>query len=174
MFSIDSLRFDEAYKILDSSFTPDELKTYPRLLSDFIFGSMKIFALGDEDSLFAVLTLWEFKDFAFVENFAVREDLRNSGLGTKLIEDVIAHFPHKNILLEVEVPETDIQKRRVKFYEAKGFTLSSVTYIQPQLRDTPSDVKLSLMFTGDSLENKQLLNFKEQVFERVYGLKEIE
>lgn len=172
MFCIDSQRFDEAYKILDSSFPSDELKTYPRLLSDFIFGGMKIFALGDDKTLSAVLTLWEFENFVFVENFAVKKELRNSGLGSKLIENLISHYSPKPVVLEVEVPETEIQEKRVNFYKSKGFNLSDTVYTQPPLRDEPSDIRLCLMYTGDNTNPSSLLSFKNQVFKRVYGLKD--
>ena len=170
MFIIDNSRFDEAYGILDSSFPADELKTYPRLLSDFIFGGMKVFALGSEEETSCVLTVWEFEDFVFIENFAVRAEMRNRGLGSELIKSILQKFAPKTVLLEVETPLDETQKKRVAFYEDKGFTLSNNEYIQPQLRDTPSEVSLTLMFSGDSVSKETLNCYKKQIFAKVYGI----
>ncbi len=158
----------KAYSVLANAFIPEEIKTYPRLLSEFMTKGLQIFAQEDDNGIVGVITCWEFEKFVFVENFAVIPEKRGCGIGTRLIKDIANHFEGKDIILEVEEPDSDIRKKRVTFYEKCGFTLSNLGYIQPPLRDTTSSVNLRIMHTNE-LDLNTLAEYKEEVFARVYG-----
>ncbi len=172
MIRITSEEFFEAYKILDSSFVNEELKEYPRLFEEFVFSDLKIYALKDDEKLTAVITCWEFGEFAFVENFAVSPALRGKGLGNKLLNEVCEHYKDKAVILEVEKPQDEIQQRRIRFYEKAGFTLSDFSYKQPQLRDIPTDITLYIMYRGNEGTVSKLPSFKAEIFKKVYNLLE--
>lgn len=160
--------FDKAYSVLADAFIPEEIKSYPRLLSEFMTKGLQIFAKEDDNNIVGVITCWEFENFVFVENFAVIPEKRGCGIGTQLINDIISHFSGKSIILEVEEPDSATRKRRVEFYEKCGFTLSDTTYIQPALRDKPSEISLRIMHTN-TIDKALLTAYKEDIFARVYG-----
>ncbi|MBQ8001123.1 MAG: GNAT family N-acetyltransferase [Ruminococcus sp.] len=168
MLIVHSTNFNEAYDILESSFIPAELKPRDVLLSQWKNGEVNIAVQETDGEISGVITLWEFPEFVFAENFAVKEDFRNKGIGAALLRDVISKYSDKRIILEVEPPESDLQKRRIMFYERNGFTLSPFGYIQPALRAGCDDVKLQIMHTGDNLCDKEFNNIKTEVFTTVY------
>ncbi|MDO5123763.1 MAG: GNAT family N-acetyltransferase [Eubacteriales bacterium] len=171
MERITSERFYEAYKILDSAFIPEELKTYPRLFEEMIYGGVEIFAEYDGENMVGVITCWEFEDFVFIENFAVLEACRGKGIGKKMMQEIISRYK-KSIILEVEKPENEFQKRRIAFYENLGFSLTDYSYMQPPLRDNPSDVLLYIMYRSESdkIAKTDFGDTKAQIFRRVYGI----
>ncbi len=159
--------FDKAYSVLANAFIPEEIKSYPRLLSEFMTKGLQIFTENDKD-IIGVITCWEFENFVFVENFAVVPQKRGCGIGTQLINGIISHFSGKSIILEVEEPDSDTRKRRVEFYEKCGFTLSDTAYLQPALRDKPSEINLRIMHTN-TISKALLTAYKEEIFATVYG-----
>ncbi|MCG8399496.1 GNAT family N-acetyltransferase, partial [Bacillus atrophaeus] len=80
----------------------------------------------------AFLAVWEFAEFVFIEHFAVSEKARNSGIGGKMLEELARQKAGK-VVLEVELPEDSLKKRRIGFYERHGFTFNEYPYIQPPM-----------------------------------------
>lgn len=161
--------FDIAYDILECSFIPAELKEYKVLKAQWEKGEVIIEGIEFENKLAGVITLWVFKEFVFAENFAIKKELRNKGLGATLLQDVINKYKEKMIILEVEPAESQTQARRIGFYERNGFTLSPFCYIQPPLRKGCEDVSLQIMHTGDKLTDHEFNSIKEIVFKTVYN-----
>ncbi len=62
--------------------------------------------------------LWKFGNFGFIEHVAIRKDLRERGLGTKLMKKILGR---KMMVLETESPKIRIARRRVNFYNRNGF-----------------------------------------------------
>ncbi len=171
MTEISETRFNEAYDILESSFIPAELKPREVLRLQHSKGEVLILGFEDDKKLAAVITLWEFADFVFVENFAVDIKHRGKGIGGQLLQKVIEKFRYKRIILEVEPPENEIQKRRISFYEINGFTLSPFCYTQPPLRNGCENIELVIMHTGNRLTCDEFEAIKNDVFKTVYKCK---
>ena len=165
--------FRTAYKILEKSFIPAELKDQETLYTQWNNGEVILEYITIDNVITGVITLWEFPDFIFAENFAVKTDFRNRGIGAELLQNIIDKYSDKRIVLEVEPPEKDIQKRRIRFYERNGFILSPFGYIQPPLRENCEDVPLLLMHTGNPLRENEFINIKREIFRTVYKCKNI-
>ena len=76
------------------------------------------------------LSAWEFDDILFFEHFAVSSKVRNGGIGGRMLREVLAKV-NKMTCLEVELPEGELEKRRISFYERNGFCYNSYPYTQP-------------------------------------------
>ncbi len=160
--------FDKAYDILESSFIPAELKERDVLKKQWEKGEVIIEGIAFQNILAGVITLWEFDSFVFAENFAIKKEYRNKGLGAELLQEIITEFCNKRIILEVEPAENVTQIRRIGFYERNGFTLSPFGYIQPPLRKGCEDVSLVVMHTGEEMKKEEFECIKENVFKKVY------
>lgn len=76
-----------------------------------------------EAQVLAILLVWNLPDVVFLENFAVRSDCRGQGIGADLLRQV-AEIWEKPQVLEVEIPQTERQRRRIAFYQRCGFFLN--------------------------------------------------
>lgn len=160
--------FTKAYNILEGSFIPAELKTREVLFNQWKEGEVVIEGIEVHNELAGVITLWVFESFVFAENFAVKAEYRNKGLGAVLLQNIIKKYEKKPIILEVEPAKDVIQARRIGFYERNSFTLSPFGYIQPPLRKGCEDVPLQIMHTGNKLTETEFALIKESVFKTVY------
>lgn len=163
-------RFDEIYKIMESSFPTSEFRTYDGQRALLSSPYYRVLAETDPNNkTIAFLASWEFTSFRFVEHFAVDPSLRGGGTGGKLLNKYInqSRIP---VRLEVEPPESDFAKRRIGFYERLGFHLNTFEYVQPPLREGQALLPLNIMSYPEPLTEEEFCHFRETVYSEVYKL----
>ncbi len=85
-----------------------------------------------------------FDTHKYIDHFAIALKQRNKGIG-KLILNKFIERSNKSIILEVELPTSNINKRRIRFYERVGFKLNQHYYEIPPIKEDQSPLQLSLM-----------------------------
>jgi len=153
-------------ELYTSAFPPEERRQYRDVgeLQAFIQSRSPLFRIivktePDAGAILGFLTWWDFPQYAYVEHFAVRPDMRGAGLGTEMLAH-LRSTTDKGILLEVERPEKgEIARRRIAFYERNGFEQHpEIEYIQPPYSPGMSEVPLLLMTAGNITLNASALD----------------
>ncbi|MFC5448661.1 GNAT family N-acetyltransferase [Paenibacillus aestuarii] len=165
---IEKTAFDQVYAMMKASFPEIERRTYAgqkELLSDPHY--RLITETDDHGSLIAILAVWEFPLFRFVEHIAVHPSIRGGGLGGKLMAAYINEST-KPVILEVEPPESVLAERRINFYQRLGFQLNPFDYLQPPLQKGLPDLPLKIMSYPVSLEETEFSLFKDILYTNVY------
>ena len=150
-------------KLYNESFPPDERRELKdeEHLANFIKmkgGKFNAFAAKDGDLFLAFLSYWTFEGYTYIEHFAV--------MPNHLFKEV-----SPNVLIEVEKPEGEEQKRRIKFYERNGFRVrEEFDYTQPAYSSDKSPVEMLLMTHGDvDLHNRDSIR---EMLREVYNCNE--
>jgi ribosomal protein S18 acetylase RimI-like enzyme len=137
--------------------------------------------LSDENTQFAqhiiledgnpigFIALWNFINFLFIEHFAIDSLLRNRGLGSKVIQQII-RSEKLPILLETELPFNEINRRRIAFYNRNGFQLWERDYLQPPYRRGNPQIALCLMTTAELNPFDDFERVKSTLYSEVYGI----
>lgn len=112
----------------------------------------------EEEQLIGILLWWEFDNYRFIEHFATTTKQRNKGFGKRTLEKIMDHND-KPILLEVELPDSTINQRRIHFYERIGFKLNEHYYEMPPLIEGQLPVQLLLMSYPGYLSTKDVEEF---------------
>ncbi len=160
--------FANVYQLIEESFPPQEFRPYEEELALLSCPNHTIYTLKDDERLQAFISEWILNNIRFIEYLAVNPYDRGSGLGTRVMHTYLnqADTP---VILEVETPETLIAQRRIDFYKRLGFVLSTIEYIQPQLRENVPIVSLRLMYYPEGLSDTILTETKEEIFKIIYG-----
>ncbi len=167
-----SEHFRDLWELYESAFPPDERRDAERQRATFKRPEYAMLAALDEkNALVGLLSVWEFEGFVFMEHMAVKEPLRGKGLGTEIINAYMSTC-RKNVVLEVELPGTDVQKRRIVFYERLGFKRNSHGYIQPSYGPGKKPVPMLLMSYPGTIREKEFPLLRRDIHMVVYGLKE--
>ena len=166
LVKLDKKYFDEIYKILSDSFTRDEMRPYDKQKELFDNRIYKVYGVMDAERLKAFAAVYELDGMLFLEHLAVSEEYRNMGLGAKILSELVALG--KNVCLEVELPNTDINKRRIAFYERNGFFLNDYGYIQPPLAEGQNPIELKIMTFGRALSESEFAALRDMIYEKVY------
>ena len=133
--------FESAWLLYEEAFPVYERRTskaQSRLLEN---PNYKFDVFIEKNVFIGFIMWWNFKDFQYIDHFAVTKSKRNSGYGAKIVKD-FKKSSFKPILLEVELPNSPINKRRIKFYERIGFKLNLHEYKVPSFID---DSKIDLL-----------------------------
>lgn len=147
--------FTLAWQLYEDAFPKYERRTLEAQSNLFRNPCYQFDVFVKEDCFIGFVLWWNFKDFQYIDHFAVSKLLRNKGYGAKILKKFIKRNP-KPTLLEVELPESPINKRRIIFYERIGFKLNLHDYKVPSSID---DCKIDLLvMTYPKLISKENLS----------------
>ena len=159
---INETDFPEIYRIMQASFSDDEYRPYDEQLALFEEPEYRIYYMPA-----GFLAVWEFESFIYIEHFAVDPALRNSGTGSAMLQELVKQY-QKPICLEVELPEDELTRRRIGFYERNGFVFNEYPYIQPPISKGKSPVPLRIMTYRSEITRDEFQKMKEILYRRVY------
>ncbi len=133
-------------------------------------GKFNAFAAKDGDLFLAFLSYWTFEGYTYIEHFAVVPEHRGKRIGALMLNHLFKEVS-PNVLIEVEKPEGEEQKRRIKFYERNGFRVrEEFDYTQPAYSSDKSPVEMLLMTHGDvDLHNRDSIR---EMLREVYNCNE--
>ncbi len=166
---LDEIVFDDVFSLMELSFPEDERRNYEKqreLLSEPDYHLYIKRSPGD-DGLQAFIALWEFDEMTYIEHLAVNPMYRNAGLGTQVLRELIA-LSDKRIVLEVELPETEMARRRIGFYERNGFSYNDHFYLQPPIMDGRNAIELRIMTTDGILDKLEFSRVRDLLYSKVY------
>lgn len=168
---LSSALFEDFYTIMVSSFPKEERRTKEGFLElTKTSEKYKIYALLDGKHLVALLTVWEFESFVFIDHFAVSNELRNKGIGAGFLQKVLlqGNLP---FILETELPESEIAARRLGFYKRNGFVENPFSYLLPPMQEGCDAVPMRILSYPESLSESDFKNIKETLYKEVYNTK---
>lgn len=161
--------FDRVFSLLEASFPADEYRpceAQKALLNDPRY---TIYVLPDPRNHcpIAFVTLWRFTDFAFIEHLAVDPDYRNLGLGSMILNEVAKLEPGQ-LCLEAELPETELARRRIAFYNRNGFCSNPFPYLQPPYSSDRNPIPLVFMTAAGTVSAGRFAAMRDVIFREVY------
>ena len=160
--------FDTVYAIMERSFPLEEYRSYEDQKALLKKPAYRIYAAKGNGKILGFAAVWQLEDWLFLEHLAVDPRCRNRGIGAELL----GFLAESRCCLEVELPETDISRRRIGFYERNGFFLNGYPYVQPSLGEGRSPVPLLIMTSGSTIPPEAFASLQKLLYSRVYGQKE--
>ncbi len=159
--------FDLIFDIMKSSFPKDEYRDYVAQKQLLSHPDYDIYVWEQSEKICAFISVWKFKNMVFIEHFAVAKSCRNCGLGSKMLCKLKETLGVR-LCLEVELPETNLARRRVEFYKRNGFYYNDYMYEQPAYSKDQNAVPLRIMSTMTSLTEDEFKDIKKQIYKMVY------
>lgn len=164
------MEFQDIWGIFEEAFTPEFRRSregQEALLKNPRY-RLRIYET-QEGAPAGFIGCWNFEDFTYTEHLAVDQNLRGHGLGAQMMKDLLAQSPV--VILEVEEPDTEMNRRRIAFYERVGFFLHDFKYFQPSFVKGEPPVPLRIM-ASRRLSKEEFVKYREQMFQEVYGMDE--
>lgn len=152
------------YNLLQDSFPTDEYRPYDAQLALLSEPRYTLWTTAERNALISV---WSFSDFAFIEHLAVAPACRNAGLGSQVLRTLLASLSCP-VCLEAELPETGLARRRLAFYQRNGFVINEFPYLQPSYGAGRCPVPLCILSTGAALTEAQFESIRNTLYREVY------
>lgn len=159
--------FEQVYTLMQTAFPPTERRTYDGQLALFANPYYQMRVQTEENTVAAIMAVWEFPAFRFVEHIAVSPSLRGQGLGGQWIDDYVT-AASKPVILEVEPPDTQIAARRIGFYQRHGFHACAFPYQQPSMQTGQPSIPLLIMQSGAPLTKLEFAQVRDTLYSEVY------
>lgn len=129
-----------------------------------------LLATSPEGEPIGFLTYWDFGSYCYGEHFATDMRLRNRGYGGQIIREAIDYIA-RPLVLEVELPQDDLSRRRIGFYQRNGLTLwQDIPYVQPAYRVGGEALPMLLMAASDLEPNRCADQVIRTIHRHVYGV----
>jgi len=122
--------YDKFYAVYSVSFPIFEQRNKEQQKYAFTFDNYHLDCLIDRDRFLAFIAYWDFKEYIYIEHFAVNPDYRGENIGSQTLQSLI-DSKQKMILLEIDPLTTDIAHKRFRFYERLGFVANPYTHHHP-------------------------------------------
>lgn len=145
--------YPDFLQLYADAFPPEERRPYAGAIAFGEFANAKrskfnVLAAMDDGKFVGFMSYWNFDSYTYIEHFAVSPELRGRNIGRAMMEHVFRTV-NNNVLIEVELPETEIARRRIGFYERLGFLPHpEIEYIQPPYSAGLTPLPLMLMTHG--------------------------
>lgn len=111
---------------------------------------------------------WQLDDFVYIEHFAINPSMRNRNYGSRSLRQFCTEAK-RPVVLEVELPETELAKRRIGFYERNGFILWPDRYIQPAYKPESASLEMRIMAYG-AMQASDFGRVRDLLYTNVYGV----
>ncbi len=160
--------FDDAWKIYQEAFPEQErrdLEYQNEILRHKEYNCEVIVSQGQT---IGILFWWELPKCVYIEHFATNPEFRGKGIGKKILQEFIERT-QKSVILEVEPPLGEIEKRRIGFYQRLGFHLSPTPYAHPPYScHSDQMVTLAIMSYPHPIDRQGVEEFKIAAFPLVH------
>ena len=160
--------FEEARVLYNQTFPPEErrsLKVQQKLLELDNYH----YEIIEVDKQFVGFMLWfSFPEFYFIEHLATIPQVRGQGIGKQVLEQ-FQKVHSKTILLEVELPHSEINQRRIGFYKRLGFHYNDFEYFQPPFSAGEEPLELRIMSYPRKLSETDINEFVKDLHPKIYG-----
>lgn len=159
-------------QLLTASFPPEEYRALEqlRLYTDTREAFHNNVILDGETPV-GLFTYWDFGDFCYGEHFAIDPERRNGGYGKRALEELCRTVHPRPIVLEVEMPEEEMARRRIGFYQRQGFALWDKPYQQPPYKPGDGYLPMRLMAYGGMDPEQDFGKVRDCIYHEVYGVR---
>ena len=131
-------------------------------------GKIHFLVAENGDEPVGILSYWTFDDLVYVEHFAIDPDLRGQGLGKAVFLNFLSQ-QREQVVLEVELPNTEEADHRVEFYASMGFYQNTQKYMQPPYRAGGEEVPMIIMSKYE-LDDDEFDEIRRLIYREVYGV----
>lgn len=163
--ALEENQLEKLQVLYEKAFPAGEKKPFSLILRKREEGSAEILAVENEKQEFQGLIITMiYQDMVLVDYFAIAEERRNSGIGSKVLQLFTSRYKGKRIFLEIEstaskeTEDYDIKIRRKRFYERNG--LRAMNYLALLY-----GIEMEIMVFGDEVTFEEY----HEVVEQVYG-----
>ena len=163
---------EQVLAIMQEAFPPTERRTTEGQRALLLHPLYRVHTVEEDGKILGFMAAWDLQGLTFFEHFAVDSALRGRRIGGEFL-DRLLRSEEKPVALEVELPEDELTRRRIAFYERHGLRLNEREYRQLPLRPGDGSTPMYLMSWPDPLKDEDFDHARRDIYRHVYGAEEV-
>lgn len=165
--------FEQIYAIMTEAFPSAEYRTKEAQRQLFALPQYEVYGYLEHDRLCAFLAAWDLKEVRFGEHLATKSEWRNAGIGAKLFR-YYEGLSKQPLVFEVELPHSELAKRRIGFYERLGYHYyGDIPYYQGSFHPHRERLELRLMMNDARMDSQRIDHIIDLIYAQVYRQKRL-
>ena len=145
--------FYKAWSLYETSFPAIERRSLEEQKQIQNDSRYKVHAYLDDKTFVGIVFYWDFDKFRFIEHFAVDSGFRGKSYGSKILNSLLNS--DKEVVLEIELINDEISKKRLKFYEKFDFKVNDFKHYQVPFRQKQESLELLFLSHKRVLTNDE-------------------
>lgn len=125
----------QLYDLYMSAFPKSERKPFEVMLQKRDEGTMELLTIEDSGEFAGLAFMVVYKDLALLDYFAIADEKRNAGLGSKALKALQERYADKRFFLEIETTKEDSEEKELRL-RRKAF------YIRNEMAEMDFEVNL--------------------------------
>jgi ribosomal protein S18 acetylase RimI-like enzyme len=138
----DSPLFERVWEIYRYSFPIYEHRTFEHQQTAFKSPLYHLDAYLNEGVVIGFIAYWIFPDYAYIEHYAMAQEARGQGYGTKILGDFLRRMAGRVVVLEIDPVIDEVSTRRLEFYQRLGFQESPFRHTCPKYQPDEKEGEL--------------------------------
>ncbi len=155
-----------AKELFEESFPKEERPPFSQLEDRDENNFHFLVATIDDDEPIGILSYWTFEEFTYIEHFAIAKEYRGQGLGRAVFLNFMMQHQDQ-VVLEIELPNTETAEHRLEFYGDMGFTRNPQEYWQPSYDGKRLAIPMIIMSKYE-LDDGEFEDVKQILYTNVY------
>lgn len=163
----DNKLWEQVWRIYTESFPEPQrrrISSHTRAVEDPAFHT---YIAVDNGTLLGLLFYWNYDDKIFIEHLAIEPSRQGQNIGSTIMREFMEDHRQATIILEIDPPQGDLSRDRLRFYERLGFRQTGFGYTHPSYRKKGEPHELEIMSWPEALSAKEFEEFMEFIFSRV-------
>lgn len=157
--------FYKAWNLYETSFPIYERRTFDTHIKALDDENFHCTYITENNTFIGILFFWKLEEFIYIEHFAIDENLRDKGYGSKILKEFC--LIEKNLILEIDPPIDNISIKRYYFYKNCGFKLYDFEHVQLPYRKGYEGYKLTILANGIDLNQELYSKFYHLMFKNL-------
>ncbi len=151
--------FDLAWSLYENAFPQEERRRRVQQEQIMPLVHYHFELIFDKKVFVGILLWWQLEGMRYIEHLATLPERRGQNYGKRIMNSFIKRNLSP-IILEVEKPESELQQRRVGFYQRLGFALNDHTYHYPPYTIGDIEIPLKIMSYPRSISLAEMNHFQ--------------
>lgn len=156
--------YDDFQRLYSAAFKSCDRRDPRQQALAFAMPGYRLEVLREDGQTLLFVSYYLFDDYFYLEHFAVDQSLRGQGVGARAMRELMARYPGKRLVLEVDPNPADGGERRIAFYERLGLVLNPEGIERVSFVKGGPPVFLRIMSAGRALTGEEFARLESDVY----------
>lgn len=149
-------------ELYSRAFPKFEQRTFEHQAKGLTADNYFLYAYQEDGAFIGFVAYWSFDDYIYIEHYAISDEVRGKGYGSRLLSDLLSKT-EKTVILEIDPVVDEVSTKRLSFYRGLGFVENNYSHVHPPYRSEFEGHALKVLSHGRALAPEEYQRFYQDL-----------